>query len=103
MFPADAAALQIRASFPALRTAQIGLENLYRGLVHLEQRFAQLRFRVVEAGALGHRDAIALGELLERLGKRQPVDLHDEVEDIAADAAAEALVELPGLIDAERG
>ena len=41
-------------------------------------------------------DAGALGERAERLGERDAVALHDEAEDVAAQAAAEAVPALAG-------
>ena len=52
--------------------------------------------------ALRHRDAVALGQQLERLKEADALDFHDELEDVAAHAAAEALVELVARVDGER-
>ena len=47
-------------------------------------------------------DVVAVGEQLERLAERQRLRLHHEREDVAARAAAEAVVELLDRVDAER-
>jgi hypothetical protein len=44
-------------------------------------------------------DAIAVGQQLDRLGEVEPVLLLDELDHVAADPAAEAVVELLGRLD----
>ena len=51
--------------------------------------------------ALRDRDAVALGQLLQGFVETEPVDLHDELQHVAAFAAAEALVELVHGVHAE--
>jgi len=48
-------------------------------------------------------DVERAGQRLERLGERQPLDLHQEGEDVAALPAAEALVDLARRVDVEAG
>ena len=84
-----------------MRGAELILKEARGDFVHVEERGAKLRFGVGIFGALGHGDAVALGQELEGLGEGESVDFHDEFEDVAAGAAAEALVELAGLIDGE--
>ena len=48
------------------------------------------------------RHAVALGQRLQRRAEVQPLRLHHELEDVAARAAAEAVVELLDRVDAER-
>jgi hypothetical protein len=48
-------------------------------------------------------DPVAVGQELDRLGKPEPVLLFDELDHVAADPAAEAVVELFLGIDRERG
>ena len=48
------------------------------------------------------RHAVALGQRLERLAEVEPLGLHHELEDVAARAAAEAVVELLDRVDPER-
>ena len=58
--------------------------------------------RVVATRPLVELDARARGQDLERLGEADAVALHDEAEDVAAQAAAEALPALAGRGDVER-
>ncbi len=58
---------------------------------------------VLALGPLVDLDAGALGEGAERLGEGRAVALHDEAEDVAAQAAAEAVPVLAGRGDDERG
>ena len=48
-------------------------------------------------------DPVAVGQHLDRLGEVEPVFLLDELEHVAADPAAEAVVELFGRLDRKRG
>ncbi len=69
--------------------------------MHLKQRRAPLRFRIVEPLALRHGNAIALSQKFQRFRKRQAFMLHDKLENVAAGIAAEALVELKRAVNAE--
>ena len=48
-------------------------------------------------------DPVAVGEQLDRLGEAEPLLLLDELDRVAADPAAEAVVELFPGVDRERG
>ncbi len=63
---------------------------------------AQLRFGGRELRPLGHGDAVAFGERLKSLRKRQSFDLLHKVDQVAFGVAAEALVKLARLVDVER-
>ena len=52
-------------------------------------------------GALGQADAGAFGEEFDRFDKGDAINLLDELEDVAPDAAAEAVVDLAIWIDAK--
>src|SRR5579883_73751 len=82
---------------------QIRAEMLLRDLVHLVERAALPRVLVGILRAFRHGNAVALGKGLEGFVEAQSFDLHDEVEHVAAGAAAEALVELVRGIDGKRG
>src|ERR1700732_3177873 len=66
-FPADAAPLKVGARVTALGSTQAGLKEIRGDGVNLKQDAAQLRFGVGILRTLGHRDAVALREHLERL------------------------------------
>ncbi len=68
--------------------------------MHLHQRAAQFGIRI-GIFAPGHGDAVALGQQFERLDKADALDLHDKVENVATQAAAEALEALHAGIDVE--
>ena len=70
-----------------------------RGVEDVAQALA---LRILAAGALAELNAGALRQPAERLGKVDRVALHDEVEDVAAAAAAEALPALARGRDRER-
>ena len=57
--------------------------------------------RILGAAAIVDRDASLGGEQGERLAERQAVALHDEGEDVAPLAAAEALPRFTGRCDHE--
>ena len=69
------------------------------GVEHVAQALA---LRVLAAGSLAELDAGALRQAAQRLGEVDRVALHDEVEDVAAPAAAEALPGLARRRDRER-
>ena len=99
---ADAAFGEIGAGFGALRSAKARLKQIRGDGVDVVERAAKFGLFVAEAGAPGHGDAVTLGEEFQSLEKREAVDLHDELQDVAADAASEAVIHLPGLIHRER-
>ena len=82
-------------------TIQIALEHASRGLVHFHERAAELGVGV-RVFALRHRDAIAFGHQLERFEEADALDFHDELEQVATLAAAEAPVELMARMHGER-
>ncbi len=57
--------------------------------------------RLVVAVLATQLDADLLGQALDGLGEGQPVDLHEEGDDVAALPAAEAVEELAGRVDVE--
>ncbi len=82
---------------------QVLFEEAEGQVVDLEQ----LLFELEDLGPdplLGRqRDVVALGQILEGFGEGQVLPLHDQGEDVPADAAAEAVVELLFLVDGEGG
>jgi hypothetical protein len=72
-----------------------------RQFVHLEQRGAFARVFVGELRALGHGNAIALRQALQRLVKADALQLHDEFQYVAVRVATEAVVELLGCVNRE--
>jgi hypothetical protein len=57
-----------------------------------------VRFGVGIFRALGHRNAVALGQQLERFRKTDVLEFHHELQHVAGCAAAETLVKLmPGM------
>ena len=70
--------------------------------MNLKERAAQLRFGVGMLGALGHRNAVVLGNLFQGFEKRDPFDLFEKPEYVAALAASETLVKLARLVHRER-
>ncbi len=95
----DAALGEVGPAACALRSAQRATEER-RG--RLADRHQRLRRRSPARGLLGHREPEALGHAAHRLGKDQRLRLHDEGEDVAVLAAAEAVVETAFLADRER-
>ena len=69
--------------------------------MHLVDPGAQFGVGVGVLRAFGQGDAAALGELLQRFVKADPLDFLDEFEDVAALAAAEAFEELVVGVDPE--
>ena len=61
------------------------------------------RARAPPAARCRHRQARLAGQPLDRLGKAQPLGLHDEADDVAMRAAAEAVEEALVLVDREGG
>ena len=76
---------------------------------HLRERGAALallrvaRFFLRAARVFGHGQAALLGQLVHGLGKARAGVLHQKVDGVAMLAAAEAVIELFGGADAERG
>ena len=101
LFGRDAARCQILAGLSARGSVQIVLEDAGGGLVHLHERGAELGVGIGVL-ALGHGDAVALGHQLEGFKEADALDFHDELQNVATDAAAEALVALDGGVDVER-
>jgi hypothetical protein len=99
-----AALLQISKGPLALRrTGEVLAEKAQGELVDLEQLLLELEDLGPDTLMGRQRDVIALGQALERLGEGQVLALHEEREDVAARAAAEAVVELFVLIDGKGG
>ena len=102
----DAALGELRARARAGRRRELLAEVRRRDLVHLEQRLAQRRVapRVVAValGRLGQRDAELLREHPHRVLEADLLVQLEELEDVAADAAAEAVEEPLVGIDVER-
>ncbi len=90
---------QVFAARRTVRAAEIGAEDPQRQFVHLEHGGAQPGFLVGVLGPLGHANAVAIGQEFEGLIETEALDLHDELDDVAPGAAAEALVELVRLVD----
>ena len=100
----DAAPGQVAARRLARRSdVEIGAKILLRQLVHLQQRAAQPGILVGVLRALGHGNAVALGQRFERLVKAEALRLLHELEDVAAGAARKTLVELVHHVDGEGG
>ena len=59
-------------------------------------------FLLARATLIGQGDAGALGQEVHRLDKADVVDFLEKLEDVAADAAAEAVIDLAIDVDAER-
>src|SRR5277367_3414304 len=76
-------------------------EKFSRDLARLEHRLALARPRPGDV-VLGNGHAVFFRERAHRLGKRQPFDLHDEVEGAAAGAASEAMEKSALGIDRKR-
>ena len=85
----------------ARRSVQIGSECVLRGLVHAKNQAAQFGFVVGILRALGHGNAVALGQRFQSLIKTQALLLHHEFDDVAADAAGEAFVKLVHYVNGE--
>ncbi len=98
-----AAAAQIVERRPAARLRQLVFEPLAGLFHHLLQARPVLRARALFGAFARHRQAGHAGQLFHRLGKAQPLGLHDEADDVAMGAAAEAVIELLVLADRERG
>ena len=78
------------------RGAELRGEKSRRRLVHAREDFAVPRRGVRNRvhGTLLELDPGFLGHALERLGERDAFNHHHELEDVAADAAAEAMEDL---------
>src|SRR6187551_1897156 len=81
----------------------LGQHTVVEGDRRLGRVAQALATGVLAAGPLRDLDAGAGGEAAQRLGKVDPVALHDEVEDVPAAAAAEALPGLARRGNRERG
>src|SRR6185436_16063595 len=92
---------QISAGFAARGAFEAGAKSLLGQLMHLEERRAQFGVGIGVFRPFGQRNSAALRELLQRFIKTDALDLLDKLEDVAALAAAEALVELVVGMDPE--
>ena len=99
--PAHLPLLQILAGRGPSGAVQVGEEGAGREFVHCEQRGAQASLVVGLLGLLRHGDAVAVGQQCQGFIEAQPLDLHDEFDDVPAGVAAETLVELVRLVDGE--
>src|SRR5690606_15322815 len=97
----EAALLQVPAAFLAAR--QLFLEPARRGIEYVVQ-FGELVLRTTRHAALvGHGHADAGREVLDRVDALEAVVLHQELDRRPVRAAAEAVIELRGRADRERG
>ena len=97
----EAAAAQIVQALPADRQAQLLLEPA-RGLFDdLLQRRDALGALALDRRGARHRQVDLARQLLDRLGKRQALGLHDEAHGIALLVAAEAVEEALLVVDRE--
>src|SRR5437899_972517 len=97
----DSSAGEVGGGLGAGGRAQVRPKCLFSHLVQTEDGGPDLCIGVGILGALRHGDAAALGEQLQRFIEADPLDLLDELEDIAALAAAEAFEELMVGVDPE--
>ena len=100
----DAAGREVVPGRLAPRLGQARREELRRGLVDADEGLALgLRRGVAVGGGLGDPDADALGEVAHRVLEPQPLLELDELEDVAAHAAPEAVEEALVRMHVERG
>ncbi len=85
-----------------LAVAALGQDAVVEGDRGVERVAQPLALRVLAAGALAELDAGTRRQAAQRLGEVDRVALHDEVEDVAAAAAAEALPGFARRSDGER-
>lgn len=71
-------------------------------LIHTVDSLAQAALAIAVGRALGHFEAVAIGEDLHGLGECHMVHLLDELEDVAFGAAAEAVKDLHAGVDGKR-
>ena len=103
-FPRQASVLEIAARRPTFgRGAELRGEKLHRDLVDFVEHRAQAGVGIgsLRAPGLANRHANLFRHLAERLRKRQIVDQHHELEDVASHAAAEAVEELVDAMNLE--
>ncbi len=102
-FVRESPAAQVFERRASLGHAQRALEERARHAEGGDQRAARFvagaRFRV----ALGQRHSRLVGQPLDRFRERQSLGFHDEIENAAVLAAAEAMVETLVLVDGKRG
>ena len=104
-FPRQASVLEIAARRAALRRgAKLRGEKLLRDLVDFVKRRAQAGVGIgsLRAPGLPNRHANLFRHLAERLRKRQILDEHHELEDVASHAAAETVEDLLDRMNRER-
>ena len=100
----DVALLQISADGRTVLPSRDWPESAPVGnLVHLIKRRAQAGLVVAGLRLLRQRDAVLVGQFLERFPERETFDGHHEVEDIALGVAAVAIVKLVFGVDGKRG
>ena len=95
--------VQVRLHRLALRPLELVVVPAGGGAVQLQHTAAELvrRGRALVLLRQGHIGA--LGEKLDGLGKAEALDVHDEIDDVAALFAAEAVVDLLVRRDGEGG
>ena len=99
-----AALLEVFLGLAPLRARGQALAEEGQGrLVQLDDLLLQLESLGAQPPLVGDGDVVALGQGSQGLGKGQVLLLHDQGEDVAADPAAEAVVELLVGIHGERG
>ncbi len=98
-----AAPRQVRPRRLTRSALQVGAESLLRHFVHLESGAALPRIFVGILRALGQRNAVTFGQLLERLPETEALLLHDELDHVAAGTAGEAFVKLVHHVNREGG
>jgi hypothetical protein len=82
-----------------LELLPVVVAGLLHDLVQVGTRFGFLRARL----ELGHLHADRFGQVLHRVDVAEPLVLHQERDGVAVHAAAEAVIELLGGADGERG
>ena len=98
---AHAALGEIVAPRPTARAHQFQHEPFGRSFDHGMQRLALLAVFALFARHVGNLQAGLAGELFDRLGERGVLGTHDEADDVAVRAAAEAMEEALVLADGE--
>ncbi len=81
---------------------QVLAEDARGHFVHFKQSVAKLRVAAAEFVLLRNGDAVTLGDHLQRVEEPDVLDLHNELKDVAAGAAAETLVKLMSAMDGKR-
>ncbi len=97
----EPALFQIAPRLGARAGHQRRLEERCRHFDDAVEPLALVLARFIARAELRHRHAGFAGQPLDRLGKRQPVGLHEEREDVAVLAGGEAVVEALLVVDRE--